>query len=45
MTSFKGEDMPKKLSPEGTKNLIGKRVKELRAVNHMSQEDLMGYNL
>jgi len=34
--------MPKKLSPDGTKNLIGKRVKELRSINNLSQEELMG---
>ena len=33
--------MPKKLSLDGTKNLIGKRVKELQNLNNLSQEDLM----
>ena len=33
--------MPKKLSPKGTKNLIGKRIKELRVLTKLSQEELM----
>ena len=33
--------MSKKLSSDGTKNLIGKRVKVLRTANNMSQEALM----
>lgn len=33
--------MPKKLSPDGTKNLIGKRVKELRKNKKLSQEEMM----
>lgn len=35
--------MPKKLAPDGTKNLIGKRIKELRNKHGLSQEVLMGH--
>lgn len=41
MTNSRGAIMPKKLSPDGTKNLIGKRIGELRKKNNLSQEDLM----
>ena len=34
--------MPKKLSEDGTKNVIGERIRELRIKNKMSQEELMG---
>lgn len=33
--------MAKKLSPDGTKNLIGKRIRYLRKINNLSQEELM----
>ena len=42
MINSKGDNMAKKLSPDGTKNLIGKRIRELRKAQNLSQEDLMG---
>lgn len=42
MTNYFGDDyMPKKLAPDGTKNLIGPRIKQLRKNNGLSQEQLM----
>lgn len=33
--------MPKKLAPDGSKNLMGKRIRYLRKTNNLSQEELM----
>lgn len=39
---FEGDTMPKKLAPDGSKNLIGKRVRQLRKNLGLSQEQLIG---
>jgi len=34
--------MPRLLAPDGTKNIIGNKIRKLRKDNNLSQEELMG---